>query len=96
MCNSNFLFSNFFFVLFPFARVTVETEGFANRTVEFPQICSVCLGCVIGLITATTLFPMKSKYSVSGFVFRHGLVRDVMSNVFTQLYCTFYHECVTV
>lgn len=64
------------FCTFSFVKVTVETESFANRTVDFPQICSVCLGCVIRLITAATLFPMKSKYSVCSFVFRHGLARE--------------------
>lgn len=77
VCNSNFLYLNDL-LYFSLVKLTMQSEGFVNCTVEFPQICSVCLGCVFNLITAPTVFPMKLKYSVSGFVFRHGLTGEVM------------------
>ena len=77
VCNSNVLYLNDL-LYFPLVKLTMQSERFVDCTVEFPQIYSVCLGCVINLITAPTVFPMKLEYSVSGYVFRHGVTGDVM------------------
>lgn len=78
LCVIQILLAAFFLsVLFLLSERVWKLRALQILPKGFHKNCSVCLGCVISLITAATLFPMKSKYSVSGFLFRHGRASDV-------------------